>query len=96
MYVFWVAVLAYVVLGLGNVLTQLKRACVRSRRGGHTVEYFWFGDIVNLIMLIGDIGPRCPHGGGVFFGRALPDYCLRRENFEKPRRSGTFRQLRAF
>jgi hypothetical protein len=26
MYVFWVAVLAYVVLALGNVLTQLKRA----------------------------------------------------------------------
>jgi len=26
MYVFWVAVLAYEALGLGNVLTQLKRA----------------------------------------------------------------------
>jgi hypothetical protein len=83
---FWVAVLAYVVVVLGNVSTQLKSAWIPSRRGEHRA-FFWFGDR-HLITLSRGIGPRCAHGGGIFFGCALRGYLPRTRRFCKSSGSG--------
>ena len=66
---------------------------VATRRGVR-LNISWFGGR-EPHHVIRSIGPRCPHGRGIFFGRALSDCYLGRENFEKTETLRDLRELRA-